>query len=166
MISKILQWTVKWTFTQKQIPRQNEKLNLLSANFCTACAKYRASFLRVSLGHLNKNINFAYNKEKFDTKNRRVTKCAGPVAFVTIATIVQSGIARDKSFMKTLSSFLSNYAFTLASAEVLRNRLFVFLTQQQSVKVRLAWLPYRRWNAIIIICSLHASDCTTYLAWK
>jgi len=25
-------YNVKWTFTQKQIPRQNEKCNLLSAN--------------------------------------------------------------------------------------------------------------------------------------
>jgi len=52
---------------------------------------------------------------------------------------------------------------TFASVEVLSSPVFVFMTQQQSVKVRLC---YGRWNAIILMCSLHASDCIAYLAWK
>ena len=52
-------YNVKLTFTQKQTLRQNEKFNLLAAkkNFYMTCAKYRATFLRVCLAHLNSNFH-------------------------------------------------------------------------------------------------------------
>jgi len=79
---------------------------------------------------------------------------------------VSSG-TRDKPFMKTLKLLpLKLWFVTFASVEGLRRPLFVFMTQQPSVKVTLVWLCYGRWNAIIIMCSSHASDCTACLAWK
>jgi len=69
--SKILtSWTeIKWLqaihnvklpFTQKQIPIQNEKFSLLSANkvsvWCITCVKYRAPFGEFAL-HLDSNIH-------------------------------------------------------------------------------------------------------------
>jgi len=48
---------------------------------------------------------------------------------------------RDKSSTKTLKQLPLKFCFvTFASVEVLRTALFVFMTQQQSVKTRLAWL--------------------------
>jgi len=74
---------------------------------------------------------------------------------------------RDKPFMKTLKLLPPKLWFVIfASVEVLRSPLFVFMTQEQSVKVKLVWLCCGRWNAIIIMCSSHASDCTACLARK
>ena len=51
-------YSVKWTSTQKQITRKNEKFNLLSANKVSviACVKKRAHFPKVWLGYLNPSI--------------------------------------------------------------------------------------------------------------
>jgi len=50
--------------------------------------------------------------------------------------------------MKTLKLLPLNLWFVIfASVDVLHSPLFVFMTKQQPVKVRLVWLCYGRWNA-------------------
>jgi len=58
--------------------------------------KIQGPFLRVLFGYLNSNINpfiVAYNKEKFNTKDRGAPKRAGPATSATFATIVTPALA-------------------------------------------------------------------------
>jgi len=62
-------YSVKWTLTQKQIPRENEKFNLLSAiKFVYSMSKIQGPFFwEFDSGTWILISALAYNKEKINT---------------------------------------------------------------------------------------------------
>jgi len=77
---------------RSKFPKWKIYLGFNEESFCIACTKYRASFLRVFLGHLNSNVHpCAYWRTNF-TQRTAGPQNAGPEAIAIFATFVNPAL--------------------------------------------------------------------------